>query len=70
MSAFSPMRSSVYPDLEVLFMSGYTDDRIGEKALSDPNRLLRKPFSRGKLLKTVRTVLDASAAGANASVAD
>ncbi|MFW5858007.1 MAG: ATP-binding protein, partial [Planctomycetota bacterium] len=58
------------PGLEVLYMSGYTDDRIGEKGLSDSSRLLRKPFSRSKLLKTVRAVLTASAAGANQPDAD
>jgi PAS domain S-box-containing protein len=50
-----------YPDLEVLFMSGYTDDHIvREGVLESATQLLEKPFSPDQLLRRVRASLDRS----------
>ncbi len=46
-------------DIPVLFMSGYTDDLLGnEGALARAVQYLQKPFSSHTLAKKVRTVLD------------
>lgn len=50
----------LFPQIKVLFMSGYTNDalaRAGE--ISDINPLLQKPFTPGVLARKVREVLDA-----------
>ena len=48
------------PDIEVLFMSGYTDDDILRRGLLERGqRLLQKPFTGSALAHEVRTVLDA-----------
>jgi CheY-like chemotaxis protein len=48
------------PDIEVLFMSGYTDDEILRRGLLERGqRLLQKPFTGSALAHEVRTVLDA-----------
>jgi two-component system cell cycle sensor histidine kinase/response regulator CckA len=45
------------PGLRVLFMSGYTDERLAEHELSQGTHL-KKPFSPEVLTATVRAVLD------------
>jgi len=52
--------TALRPDLEVLFMSGYTDDDILRRGLLERGqRLLQKPFSAPALAHEVRSVLDA-----------
>jgi two-component system, cell cycle sensor histidine kinase and response regulator CckA len=47
------------PDLPMVCMSGYTDDRGLAKALRDGRgRFIQKPFSAATLLRVVREVLD------------
>ena len=48
------------PDMKTLFMSGYTDDTLGEQGMLSPGiSLLRKPFTPAPLALKVREVLDA-----------
>ncbi len=58
-----------FPDMPVLFVSGYAQDEIGERGVLGPGvHLLSKPFTPAALLARVREVLDAhgrrAAAGA------
>jgi two-component system cell cycle sensor histidine kinase/response regulator CckA len=47
------------PDLKVLYMSGYTQDRITQHGILDPAlALLEKPFTIDALLTRVRDLLD------------
>jgi two-component system cell cycle sensor histidine kinase/response regulator CckA len=56
------------PGLEILFMSGYTDDDILRRGLLERGqRLLQKPFSAPALAHEVRTVLDAQLRRRNAA---
>jgi two-component system cell cycle sensor histidine kinase/response regulator CckA len=49
------------PALCVLFMSGYTGDRLGDHGVSDDCReFISKPFTRLELARRVREVLDAN----------
>jgi DNA-binding response OmpR family regulator len=48
------------PAVRVLYMSGYTDDLIGQHGLVQVGRdFLQKPFSLDALTRKVREVLDA-----------
>jgi FixJ family two-component response regulator len=50
-----PMR----PEMQVLFMSGYTDDTIvGDTARNGGAAFLQKPVTPDRLLRKVREVLD------------
>jgi CheY-like chemotaxis protein len=50
---------SLRPGLRVLYMSGYTDDKIVEHgALQEGVALLTKPFTRDQLANAVREALD------------
>jgi len=50
--------TKVYPDLKVLFMSGYTDDAIVHHGILDEGtHFLAKPFTSPELLKKIRIVL-------------
>jgi len=50
-----------YPDMKVIFMSGYTDDVILDRGvISSPNIFLQKPISVQKLAKAVKKVLNAN----------
>ncbi|HEV3194314.1 MAG TPA: hybrid sensor histidine kinase/response regulator, partial [Polyangiaceae bacterium] len=50
------------PDLEVLFMSGYTDKAIGRDGVLDPNiAFLQKPITPLSLTTIVRRILDSRA---------
>ncbi|MGH7636821.1 MAG: ATP-binding protein, partial [Gemmatimonadaceae bacterium] len=52
--------SGTRPDIEVLFMSGYTDDDILRRGLLERGqRLIQKPFTATTLAHEVRAVLDA-----------
>jgi len=47
------------PSMKVLFMSGYTEDELGQHGLLDPGvTLLRKPFLPEALVEKVREILD------------
>ena len=48
-----------HPSIEVLYMSGYTDDHLAHRGIasSDP-LLLAKPFTIGSLLSRIRETLD------------
>jgi CheY-like chemotaxis protein len=47
------------PGIKVLYLSGYTDDYVGDQALrGDRTHLLEKPFTIGALLSQVRAALD------------
>ncbi len=49
------------PDLRVLFMTGYTDDAVLQRGVSNSHEnLLQKPFTAVGLAKKVRAVLDAA----------
>ncbi len=49
-------------DVKVVFMSGYTGQRVGEKAILEPGSLfLQKPFTREGLARKIREALDVSA---------
>ena len=59
--------ASVRPGIKVLFMSGYTDDALGNHGALDPGMsLIEKPFTVDVLLHRVRETLDAEPAAANA----
>jgi len=46
-------------DLPVVFVSGYTGERLGEAVLDKPHvRFLQKPFRTPDLIEAVRTLLD------------
>ena len=50
---------SYYPEMKVLYMSGYTDDAIVRYGILEDNiQFIQKPFSPVSLLKKIRTVLD------------
>ncbi|MFM1921896.1 MAG: hypothetical protein RLZZ303_3530 [Candidatus Hydrogenedentota bacterium] len=50
---------SRYPEMQVIFMSGYSDDAVLELGLEDSEDIfLQKPFSPITLAKRVREVLD------------
>jgi nitrogen-specific signal transduction histidine kinase len=48
-----------YPDVKVLFMSGYTDNVVVKHGLlSEEGNFIQKPFSSALLIQKVRTILD------------
>ena len=52
--------AAVRPGIKVLFMSGYTDDALGNHGALDPGMaLIEKPFTVDLLLRRVRESLDA-----------
>lgn len=49
------------PELKIVFMSGYTGQRVGEKEILEPGSLfLQKPFTRESLARKIREALDVS----------
>jgi two-component system cell cycle sensor histidine kinase/response regulator CckA len=49
------------PQLHTMFISGYTGQRVGEKAILEPGSIfLQKPFTREQLAQKVREALDAA----------
>ena len=52
-------RVSIYPELKVLLMSGYTEDVIARQGVLDEGiNFIQKPFSKDALATMVRVVLD------------
>jgi CheY-like chemotaxis protein len=53
----------LHPEARVLYMSGYADDQILSRGVSEPvGMLLPKPFRRPQLLEHVRVALDSGRA--------
>jgi hypothetical protein len=53
------------PELRVLYVSGYTQEALGQHGVLEPGiALLPKPFPPDALLDKVREVLDAAPAAA------
>ncbi|MCA1792993.1 MAG: hypothetical protein LC660_03820, partial [Desulfobacteraceae bacterium] len=51
--------SALYPDINILFMSGYTANVIAHQGVLDEGvAFIQKPFSMEDLAKKVRDVLD------------
>ena len=50
--------AAIRPDTQVLFMSGYAGDIVGQKGVSTNRMFLQKPFAVRSLLGKVREVLD------------
>jgi CheY-like chemotaxis protein len=51
---------TTYPDLKVLFTSGYTEDAIAHHGVLDEGvEFLPKPYSPANLARKVRELLDA-----------
>jgi CheY-like chemotaxis protein len=52
---------TTYPDLKILFTSGYTDDVIAQHGVFEPGvAFLPKPYTPGNLARKVRELLDKS----------
>jgi YesN/AraC family two-component response regulator len=50
---------TLYPNMKVLYMSGYTDNvLVGRGLLAEEKYFLQKPFSASTLIQKVRLVLD------------
>ena len=50
------------PGMNVLYMSGYTDELLAKHGILGPGmRLLEKPFTRESLVNTVREILSENA---------
>lgn len=50
---------AIHPHLPVVFVSGYTGDRLGASVLDQPNvRFLQKPFRAHELIELVTSLLD------------
>ncbi len=59
--ACEAMRSE-QPNLNVVFASGYSDDEIRSRFITDQGyKLVQKPYTRRELLKAVRNTLDGTA---------
>ncbi|MBW3630493.1 MAG: PAS domain S-box protein, partial [Gemmatimonadetes bacterium] len=53
-----------YPQMSILYMSGYTDEAIVHHGVLDPGiALIEKPFTPEVLLRQVREILDAAPVG-------
>jgi PAS domain S-box-containing protein len=58
--ALADRLTALYPNVKVLYMSGYTDATIARNGeLEDGAMFLQKPFTPGALARKVREVLDA-----------
>jgi FixJ family two-component response regulator len=56
---FADQLRSLYPEIRILFMSGYTADVIAERGVLEQGvNFIQKPFSKNDLGLAVRTVLD------------
>lgn len=62
--------SEIRPNMRVLYMSGYTENVIGQNGTLDAGiKLLQKPFNLRDLKEMVREVLDAGPVAAEAAMA-
>jgi len=53
-----PHIKKCYPDIKVLFMSGYTEDSIVDQSILDPNiNFIAKPFRPLELVQKIKVVL-------------
>lgn len=53
--------STLYPGMLIVYMSGYTDDEVMLSGIRDRDvAFLEKPFTRDRLLGTVRSALDSA----------
>jgi two-component system cell cycle sensor histidine kinase/response regulator CckA len=59
-----------WPAPLVIYMSGYADDALAQYELDPKVVFLRKPFTPAVLARTVRSALDAAAAGRSTTKAD
>jgi len=51
--------SPLYPEMKVLYISGYTSDALHQRNLMEPGTaFLQKPFTPDALAQQVRAVLD------------
>jgi len=51
--------TTTYPDLKILFTSGYTDDAIAQHGVLEPGvAFLSKPYTPATLARKVRAMLD------------
>ena len=51
--------AALRPGLRVVYMSGYTDEAVGQQGVIEPNtHFLQKPFTAEALLRKLRLVLD------------
>jgi CheY-like chemotaxis protein len=58
--ALAERLEALYPNMKVIYMSGYTEEAILQRALLDHNAaFLQKPCSPAELAQRVREVLDA-----------
>lgn len=56
------------PDLKVIYMSGYTANVIAHHGILDEGlHFIQKPFTRGKMASTIKTVISSRAMPANTS---
>ncbi len=51
------------PDMRVLFMSGYAEDRPAVRRLAASDRFVEKPIDPEELVRIIAEVLSGSAAG-------
>jgi two-component system, cell cycle sensor histidine kinase and response regulator CckA len=66
--AFVERLLSERPEIKVLFMSGYTEDKLEPHKLSGQNfGFIEKPFTRAGLASKVREVLDGASGSPRAS---
>jgi FixJ family two-component response regulator len=53
--------TALYPDIRVLFISGYTADIIAHQGILDDGvAFIQKPFSMADMTEKVRDILDMS----------
>lgn len=50
---------NLFPDIKIIFMSGYSDDLLQNRGIGHGVELLAKPLTPLKLTQTIRRVLDA-----------